>query len=66
MSDISKNDLLLFKYYVVQNALSYNGKAQFSSVLGKIISEYPKFKDQIKSLSQVIHKIIDEINELAI
>ena len=26
MSDISKNDLLLFKYYVVQNALSYNGK----------------------------------------
>jgi len=64
MSDISKNDLLLFKYYVVQNALSYNGKAQFSSVLGKIISENPKFKEQIKSLSQVIHKIIDEINNL--
>ena len=64
MSNISKNDLLLFKYYVVQNALSYNGKAQFSSVLGKIISENPKFKEQIKSLSQVIHKIIDEINNL--
>ena len=66
MSDISKNDLLLFKYYIVQNALSYNGKAQFSSVLGKIISENPKFKDQIKSLSQIIHKIINEINNLNI
>ena len=49
-------DLIL--KYALKNASDYNGKANFGSVLGKILSEKPELKQNIKELSKEINDII--------
>ncbi|MEK6835128.1 MAG: glutamate--tRNA ligase [Nanoarchaeota archaeon] len=57
-------DLIL--KYTLKNASDYNGKANFNSVLGKILSENPKLKENIKDLVKEINKTIKEVNSLSL
>ena len=55
-------DLIL--KYALKNASEYNGKANFGSVLGKILSEKPELKQNIKELSKEIIEIIKKVNSM--
>lgn len=49
---------------VVVNAVEHEGHADLNSVLGKIISEHPESKSQIKNLIPQIKNFVDEINSM--
>ena len=51
--------------YVLQNAVKYKGKANIGAVIGKVLAENPKLKENMKKLSKDIHKIIHEVNSLS-
>ena len=55
-------DLIL--KYALKNAVDYNGKANFNSVLGKILQEKPELKQNIKELALEINKVIKEVNSM--
>ena len=55
-------DLIL--KYALKNAVDYNGKANFGSVLGKILNEKPELRQNIKNLSKEINEIIKKVNSL--
>jgi glutamyl-tRNA synthetase len=46
------------------NAVRYNGVANFGSVLGKLLSENPEVKDQLKTIADKIKIIIEDVNGL--
>jgi glutamyl-tRNA synthetase len=56
----------LIKKLALLNAVKHNGKAEFKSVLGKVLSEKPELKSFIKELSNLIASIIDEVNKLSL
>ncbi|MEM4336519.1 MAG: glutamate--tRNA ligase family protein, partial [Candidatus Woesearchaeota archaeon] len=49
--------------YVLQNSIKYNGKADLGSVIGKILSERPDFKKEIKKLQEDVKKVIKEVSK---
>jgi len=55
--------LSAIRKYSVKNALEY-GKANEKSVFGKIISEFPQTKSEMKELMAEIAKITGEVNSL--
>ncbi|MEK6932403.1 MAG: glutamate--tRNA ligase [Nanoarchaeota archaeon] len=55
-------DLIL--KYTLKNASEYNGKASFNSVLGKILSENPKLKENIKEVAKEINIVIKKVNSM--
>jgi glutamyl-tRNA synthetase len=50
--------------YALKNALDFNGKVNFGSVLGKILHEKPELKNNIKDLSKEINEIIKKVNSM--
>ncbi len=52
---------IIFKH-VLLNAIQYNGKADFKAVVGKILSERPELKKNLKSIIPEIKKTISEVN----
>lgn len=56
----------LIEKFALLNAVKHNGKAEFKSVLGKILSEKPEFKPFIKELTNLIASIINEVNKLSL
>lgn len=57
-------DEIYIRKIALANAVEHEGHAEVNSVLGKIISEHPESKEQIKNLIPKIKKIVDEINVL--
>ena len=62
MSEI-KEDVI--RAYALENAIKYNGKANFGSVLSGLFSQGLK-KSQIKEYSSKINEVINETNKLEI
>lgn len=54
------------KKLVVVNAVEHEGRADVNSVLGKIISEDPEAKKDIKNLISEIRKIVDDVNGMSV
>lgn len=52
--------------YALQNAVKFNGKANTGAVIGKVISENPEIKSNIKDLAKEINKVVKEVNSLSI
>lgn len=52
--------------YALQNAINFEGKAQVGAVLGKVISESPELKKDIKKVIIKIKKIVNDINKLSV
>jgi glutamyl-tRNA synthetase len=45
----------------IKNAFEY-GKANAGSVIGKLLFEFPKLKENIKKISEITKKVVEEIN----
>jgi glutamyl-tRNA synthetase len=55
-------DLIL--KYTLQNAVKYGGKANIKAVVGKILSEKPQLRKDVKSLYKETAEIIKQVNSL--
>jgi glutamyl-tRNA synthetase len=56
----------IIKKIVLLNALRYNGKAAQKPVFGKLLGEYPQFRQQIKAIDPIINEVVQEINSLTL
>ncbi len=56
----------LIHKYVLANAIKYNGKANPGAVLGKLLSEDPSLKTEIKALSQAIALEIKKMSSVSV
>jgi glutamyl-tRNA synthetase len=52
--------------YALQNAVKFSGKADQGAVIGKLLAEDPKLKENIKDISKDVRKTINEISKLSI
>jgi len=52
--------------WALQNALKYDGKANQGAIIGKLLSDNPEFKKELKTLSKEISAIIKEVNKLGV
>ena len=52
---------LILKFALL-NAKQHDGKAEIQAVLGKLISEKPNLKSEIKEIIPTIKKIVDKVN----
>ena len=46
------------------NAISYEGKSQVQSVLGKVLAERPHLRDRVKQIASVVADVVEEVNKL--
>jgi glutamyl-tRNA synthetase len=56
----------IIRKIVLLNALRYDGKAAQKPVFGKLLGEYPQFRQQIKEITSIINEILGEINSLTL
>ena len=56
----------LIERYALANAFSHSGKAQAGSIIGKLIAEDLKYREQMKDLAPKIAKIVSEVNKMKI
>ncbi|RLI90254.1 MAG: glutamate--tRNA ligase [Candidatus Altiarchaeales archaeon] len=56
----------IVKKYALINAIKYNGIANPSSVIGKIINEFPEQKENIKELKKIVDRVVEEVNRLGL
>lgn len=54
----------IVRRFTLYNALQYGGKARAGSVLGKVLAERPELKHEIKSVLQLIHAVVNDVNKL--
>ncbi len=52
--------------WALQNAVKYGGKANTGSVIGKILSEKPELRNELKSLTKDIKKVIKAVDSLSL
>jgi glutamyl-tRNA synthetase len=52
--------------YGLKNAVEFNGKANSKAVMGKLMMERPELRSKAKIYSNVIDKVITEINQIGI
>ena len=49
----------------LENALKFNGKATTAAVIGVLLQAYPELKKDMKTVSQKVNSIVQEINSLS-
>ncbi|MEM3127011.1 MAG: glutamate--tRNA ligase [Candidatus Woesearchaeota archaeon] len=54
----------LIRKYALQNAIRYEGKANASAIIGKIIQEDPSAKQNMREVSKLINEIVKEVNKI--
>lgn len=52
------------RFLALENAVKFNGKANPGSIIGKLISESPELKKDMKTISQQVNSIVKEVNAL--
>jgi glutamyl-tRNA synthetase len=52
--------------HALANGVRYNGQANFGSVLGKLLSEKPELKSELKTLTGEIKKIVEAVNGIPV
>ena len=52
----------IIRKFALHNAVKYNGQAQISAVIGKIIQELPEIKNQMNEVMSEIKRIVKEVN----
>jgi glutamyl-tRNA synthetase len=48
--------------WALTNAIEHGGKARADAVLGKLVAEMPEWRSRIKELSEVVEKVVSEVN----
>ncbi|UCC91383.1 MAG: glutamate--tRNA ligase, partial [Candidatus Aenigmatarchaeota archaeon] len=56
---------LVFKY-ALQNAVFYNGKANASAVLGKVISQSPEARSNVKEVRSLVERAVKQVNVMSL
>ena len=56
----------LIEKYALANAFSHDGKAQQGTIIGKLIADDPKYREQMKVLAPKIGKLVAEVNKMSI
>src|SRR3989344_1394780 len=56
----------IIRKYALQNAINYNGRANFGSVLGRVLSENQGLKSNINEIKKYIESIINDVNLLSL
>lgn len=51
--------------HALQNAVAFNGKANRNAVLGKLLKEQPKLKENLNGLIDEIGRVVAEVNRLS-
>ncbi len=51
------------RFFSIENAIKFNGKANPGAVIGKIISEDPELKKDMAAVSKQINEIVNEVNK---
>ncbi|HIH78498.1 MAG TPA: glutamate--tRNA ligase [Halobacteria archaeon] len=54
----------LIELFALENAIKHKSAPNFNSVIGKLISEYPDVKNNMKNLAKTIQDVISEISIL--
>lgn len=49
----------------LENATTYNGKANAKALIGKLMPQFPQMKDDMKSYMKTLEEVTREINELS-
>jgi glutamyl-tRNA synthetase len=55
----------IIRKYALKNAYDY-GKALSSKIIGKIISEYPKAKEDMKSILNLVEQQVQQVNSMSL
>ncbi|MEM4246713.1 MAG: glutamate--tRNA ligase [Candidatus Woesearchaeota archaeon] len=55
---------VLVRKFALANAVHYNGKANFGSVLGRLLAERPEIKNELKTLSKEISAVVETVNRI--
>ncbi|MFH0831428.1 MAG: glutamate--tRNA ligase [archaeon] len=61
---MEKETKSLFRNYALQNAIKYSGRAEVSSVIGKILQEKPELKKEIGSIAKDIAEAVNSVNNM--
>ncbi len=56
----------LIRKHALANAIKYDGKANQGAVIGKILSEAPELKKDMKAAAQMVAKILYDISSLSV
>ncbi len=59
-------DKELIRKLVLLNAIAYDGKAHFQSVLGKLLTEKPSLKTRVREIAPIVAEIVEVINRLSL
>ncbi|CAB3290116.1 Glutamate--tRNA ligase [Methanocaldococcus lauensis] len=62
MENVEKKILAI----ALKNAINHNGKANSKAVLGRFLAENPEYRKKAKEVSQVVEKVVKEIENLSI
>jgi len=54
------------RFFALENAIKFKGKANTGAVIGKILSIKPEAKKDMKTLSKTINKIVSEVNSMSL
>ena len=52
--------------YALQNAVSYNGKANPGAILGKVLGENPDLRDKVPEVKKLVEVTVKEVNKLGL
>lgn len=63
MDDKLKDEI---RKFALDNARKYNGQANVGSVIGKILSEKPELKSELKELSPFIREICAQVSKMSV
>ncbi|MEM3832565.1 MAG: glutamate--tRNA ligase [Thermoprotei archaeon] len=52
--------------HALLNAVKFGGKAKVDAVISKILSEHPELRQNIKSLVDLVKKIVEQVNSMSV
>ncbi len=52
------------RFYALENAVKYDGKANVGSVLGSVLGNHPEFRKDVKKVKKKVEEIVKKINQM--
>ena len=52
--------------YALQNAITFNGKANPKAIVGKILGEFPEYRSKAAEMTPLINSIVEDVNAMGL
>ncbi len=62
----TREEKQIIRKLALLNAINYDGKAQFQSVLGKLLTEKPDLKARVREIAPIVAEIVEAVNRLSL